>query len=228
MMIGIVAILAGAGGLAYFSDTESSTGNTFQAGTMDIKIRNGSQSWGDAAITGEWLMSGMEPGVTDDEGIIMLRHTGTISGHHIEIGCSYTATEGVPTGDMDTVDQDLETNWDDFAKFVEITFFDYYDDDWHIKYDGTSFTTSGDPPQPTGYSSGDWTIDDADGISGISLCDLKNDPLNNLPPPNGGDTHFEMRVKFHEDAGNNLQGDTLDLTMKFALAQESGQDIIVS
>jgi predicted ribosomally synthesized peptide with SipW-like signal peptide len=38
-IVGLVATIAGAGIYAYFSDTESSTGNTFTAGTMDLKVR---------------------------------------------------------------------------------------------------------------------------------------------------------------------------------------------
>jgi len=42
MCIALVAMLAGAGTLAYFSDTETSTGNTFTAGTFDIEWSSGS------------------------------------------------------------------------------------------------------------------------------------------------------------------------------------------
>jgi predicted ribosomally synthesized peptide with SipW-like signal peptide len=38
MVIGLVAALAGAGLYALFSDTETSTGNTFSAGTLDLKV----------------------------------------------------------------------------------------------------------------------------------------------------------------------------------------------
>ena len=37
-VIGVAASLAGAGTLAYFSDVETSEGNTFSAGTLDLKI----------------------------------------------------------------------------------------------------------------------------------------------------------------------------------------------
>ena len=38
MIIGIASTLLGAGTLSYFSDTEISAGNTFQAGLIDLKI----------------------------------------------------------------------------------------------------------------------------------------------------------------------------------------------
>ncbi len=38
MVIGIALFLAGAGTMAYFSDTETSSGNTFTAGELDLKV----------------------------------------------------------------------------------------------------------------------------------------------------------------------------------------------
>ncbi len=41
LMIGVIAGMAGAGTWAYFSDTETSTGNTFTAGTIDLEFNTG-------------------------------------------------------------------------------------------------------------------------------------------------------------------------------------------
>lgn len=220
--------LVGGGAFAYLSDTETSTGNTFTAGTMDLKIWGGNPGWGDVGPVGEWEMSNMAPGAATatDSGRVDLRHAGTISAHHLEVGCSYTATEGAPTGDMDTVDQDLEVNWDDFARYVEITHFDYHDGIHHIKYTkGPGYFWAG-APQPDGCNPDvDWQIADKNGDGIISLYDLKYDPLDNLPPPGPGvgDVTFEMDVRFHAKAGSDLQGDTLDATITFTLNQEAGQ-----
>ena len=43
MTIGLVAMLAGTGLFAYFNDVETSTGNTFTAGKLDISL--GTSSW---------------------------------------------------------------------------------------------------------------------------------------------------------------------------------------
>jgi len=211
---------------AYFTDVETSLDNTFTAGTLGLEIWDGS-SWGDAGPVAEWTMSDMTPGVNSASGKVDLREVGSITPHHLEITCSYTATEGPPTGDADTVDQNNPSTWDDFAKYIEITYLDYYDSSWHIKYDTfAGFYTTGSPPNPSGWVPADWQITDSDGVSGISLYDLLNDPLDNLPPPDYdtvGDVHFEMTVRFHEDAGNDLQGDILNLTMIFTLNQDVSQ-----
>jgi hypothetical protein len=46
--------------------------------------------------------------------------------------------------------------------------------------------------------------------------------VDDLLPPYGV-WHFEMKIKFDEDAGNQFQGKTLDLTMIFTLNQDAGQ-----
>jgi len=38
LVIGVAAAMAGAGTIAYFNDTETSQGNTFTAGTLDLKV----------------------------------------------------------------------------------------------------------------------------------------------------------------------------------------------
>ena len=68
ILIGLIAIfsiigLVGTGVWAYFQDTETSTGNIFQAGTLDLKIRQGEpwESWQDG-VTSTWTMTNMKPG----------------------------------------------------------------------------------------------------------------------------------------------------------------------
>ena len=56
IIIAIVSMLLGAGTVAYFSDVETSSGNTFTAGTLDLQIRNGNERWGDG-VASTWTMS---------------------------------------------------------------------------------------------------------------------------------------------------------------------------
>ena len=49
-VIGVVAAIAIGGTIAYFSDTETSTGNTFTAGAIDLKIDNESYVTNDAGV----------------------------------------------------------------------------------------------------------------------------------------------------------------------------------
>ncbi len=58
-IIGVVAAVVIGGTIAYFSDTETSTGNTFTAGTIDISI-DGQNPWTDS-----FTMADMKPCYTD-------------------------------------------------------------------------------------------------------------------------------------------------------------------
>jgi predicted ribosomally synthesized peptide with SipW-like signal peptide len=73
MVIGLVATLAGAGLHAYFSDTEKSEGNTFTAGTLNLKV-------GDADPTA-WkiTVSNMYPGQSGSESVIV-KNDGSLDG----------------------------------------------------------------------------------------------------------------------------------------------------
>jgi len=226
LLLSILAIflvigLVGAGTFAWFQDTETSTGNTFTAGTLDLKIYDGN-TWGDVGPTAVWTMSNMVPGETTDSGMVMVKWLGSITPHHMEITCSYTATEGDPygPGTPDTVNTAADP--DSFAKYVEITSFDYYDGSpsWHIMWNGTNYSTSDNPPKPSGWAAADWQITDKNNDGIISLYDLKYDPLTNLPPGAQNEViHFEMTVRFSSLAGNDLQGDTLNVTMIFTVRQ---------
>lgn len=90
----LVAVLtvSGAGSLAYFSDTETSTGNTFTAGTLDLKVWDyPGESWVDdpnvpvLISSGYWnsaigsIINNLKPG---DEGTITvpIRNDGSVDG----------------------------------------------------------------------------------------------------------------------------------------------------
>jgi predicted ribosomally synthesized peptide with SipW-like signal peptide len=195
MLIGVVVMLAGAGLYAYFSDTESSTGNIFTAGTLDLKIRNGDESWGDG-VTSTWTMSNMKPGDTCT-GFLGLKRLGTISADHLEITCSSSVTD--PLGP----ESDTEEGTTDMDKAMEITHMLYYDDTWSM--DLLALLT------------------DHNGNGIKDLDDFETQGFDGLTPPNGA-TWFEMDLRFHPTlADNDYQGDILTTTITFTLNQHSSQ-----
>jgi predicted ribosomally synthesized peptide with SipW-like signal peptide len=67
-IIGVVAAIAIGGTIAYFSDTETSTGNTFTAGTLDLKVDNTCYYNDQLCLEGTgfdttWTESDLVPGV---------------------------------------------------------------------------------------------------------------------------------------------------------------------
>ena len=69
MAIALVVGLVGAGTMAYFSDTESSTGNTFAAGTVNLTLAGGNPL--------PFQITGMAPGDTVT-GTVTVTNSGTL------------------------------------------------------------------------------------------------------------------------------------------------------
>ena len=68
------------------------------------------------------------------------------------------------------------------------------------------------------YNNEEWEVQDYDNDDRVTFYDLKWSPVTNLPlPRKGKGARFEMSVRFHKDAGNEFQGDTFNLTMKYTL-----------
>jgi len=75
MTIALVGILIGGGVHAYFADTETSTGNTFTAGTLDLRV-DSENPWTSTAVT----VSDMEPGVAAADVDLTCENVGTLTG----------------------------------------------------------------------------------------------------------------------------------------------------
>lgn len=80
-MLGMTSLLAIGATTAYFSDTEISSGNTFTAGTLDLKVNNG-----DGPVV-SFNVSNVAPGYTTGYQVYCLKNTGTIPGQpSVEFG----------------------------------------------------------------------------------------------------------------------------------------------
>jgi len=74
ILIFVSAFLAGAGTLAWFSDTEKSKGNTFTAGSIDLKLDGG-----DSNVV-KFTVTNMHPG-SQPKGTFVLSNVGTLTGY---------------------------------------------------------------------------------------------------------------------------------------------------
>lgn len=213
MLIGIVAMLAGAGIYAYFSDTGTSTGNIFTAGTLDLKVSHSSDgSWTDG-VASTWTLSDMKPGDETPVARVFFKNFGSVASSTMEITCDYSVDEETNPVESDT-DPDTDEHPDEMAKYMVITCMCYRNDEINI-----NCLTGEDDAYPPKE---DWRVSDVDEDGKITLYDLKMDPLVNLPSPDtqtNGITQLDMRIKFDESAGDDFQGDTFDLTMIFTLKQ---------
>ena len=200
IVIGLIALTAGAGTYAYFSDTETSTGNTFTAGTMDLKIKDGGEYWTDGITTAEWTLPNMLPG-DSTYGSVSFKNVGSIYADHMEIGADYTITDP-PGPESDTQEN---TPADDMAGNMTITVMEY-------TYDSTKIDCLP-------------LIANMNGNGVKDLYDLKYGGVDGLPLAQSGEqpAYIDMLVQFNPNAGNNFQGDTLNLTMIFTMNQDASQ-----
>ena len=75
MTIALVSVLIGGGIYAYFSDTETTTGNSFTAGTLDLQVES-ENPWTSTPVT----VADMEPGVAATDVDLSCENVGTLTG----------------------------------------------------------------------------------------------------------------------------------------------------
>ena len=76
--IAVVAAVAGVGSWAYFSDTETSTGNSITAGTLDLKVD------GQDVAGQKFTLGNVYPGYSEST-TIAVKNDGTIDGNHLKL-----------------------------------------------------------------------------------------------------------------------------------------------
>ena len=111
--VGVASAGAGAGTFALFSDTETSSGNSVQAGTMDLTAtgQNG-DTFGDASLT----VGPIKPGQTKGPYTITLSNTGNIGGT-LDFALAGFNDEGTDT------EAETDTSGDgDLGEVLEVTF----------------------------------------------------------------------------------------------------------
>jgi spore coat-associated protein N len=91
-VIGAVAAIAVGGTIAYFSDTETSTGNSFAAGTLNLALTDASEN-GTESETNTWVFSNIKP-TDSDSATLVLNNTGTLAGYVDISNISITDDEG--------------------------------------------------------------------------------------------------------------------------------------
>lgn len=75
LTIALVSTVAFGATKAWFSDTEASTGNTFTAGTLDLKTNDVD------GVSSTYTLTNMKPGDWANSGQVTLKNAGSIPGH---------------------------------------------------------------------------------------------------------------------------------------------------
>jgi len=121
MTIALVGALIGGGIFAYFSDVETSTANTFTAGTLDLEVDT-ENPWTSTPIT----VTCMEPGAAASAAEIAAGARADDVSANITLSCTSTGLAPVEVSGIDAVHLSaVPTTWtlikDDLAENVSIT-----------------------------------------------------------------------------------------------------------
>ena len=222
LMIGVVAMAAGAGTFAYFSDTETSSENTFTAGTMDLKYSLDANGDGDFADTdlgdaqdidggnAAFTLSNLKP---DDSGSIryVLTNDGSIEGSLDVNSISASHSEGTNVeAESDTAEEgDLG---DDLKVLI------WFDDD-----DDGEVDTGEKLVYADGDTDNDGVAEDGESIVAKDIGDLSGANTDNdvTLAANGGNTVLRIDWELPSDTVNDVMGDEVDVDITFELLQQA-------
>jgi predicted ribosomally synthesized peptide with SipW-like signal peptide len=200
-IIGAVAAIAVGGTIAYYNDTETSSGNIFTAGTLNLQV-------GDSDPTGwNFQIGDIKPGDSGFQEVI-LQNTGSLDGYlHItfanlindEMGC--TEPEGQPEG-IDITCENPGPNQGELAQNLDVLI--YLDED-----------TSGT------FTLGTDTLIYQGKVKGV----LQGDIFNYLLAKSVS-KKFRIEWKVDSSVGNIVQSDKTGYDIVFELTQNKQEEIV--
>lgn len=197
LMGAAVAVLIGGATLAPMSDSETSRGNTVAAGTLDLKISDDDEDFGDG-VSESWMRLDVRPGDDLQCATMALKNVGSLPGATVDLEVS-NDIDDPPGPESDTGDG--TTTGLEMAAYVEIT---------ALIYDSSNILPQVDAGQ--------------DGVDGPSLADLElQGGIQGLAglhetPPNGTNS-LAICLLFRADAGNDFQGKALLTDVIFTLRE---------
>ena len=200
MAIALVIGLVGAGAFAYFSDTETSTDNTFTAGTLNLKVNTN-----DGSNTVVFTESNKAPG-DSGSGTWTLVNNGSLAGYVDLESISVANAENydAATNEAEAAD-DVNTSIDgELGANLDVVLF--WDDG---AGGGIADNRIQDGTEATIYSGV------LDSIAGSYGADY--------PLAASGTTYISMTWSIATTVDNAIQGDSATLDMTVELAQTAGQ-----
>ena len=92
---------------AFFSDTATSTANTFATGSFDLRLSDDNETVQDS-IAGTFNSSIMAPGANPVTATIQLRNSGTVAGSNVHLKATNTETDTTPAQDIGAMSSFLQ------------------------------------------------------------------------------------------------------------------------
>jgi predicted ribosomally synthesized peptide with SipW-like signal peptide len=237
--IALVAIVGIGGTVAYFTDTETSTGNTFTAGTLDLQVAANGGSFVSTPVTLA-TVSNMQPGQETTPYTLGFKNNGTIDGK-VKISVDYTEADGAgddSTGNEYSKANDPANNLtaNQFAKLLIVTsattdgarveywyarqiIAEKYTDAPDAISKGAIVSVAGTSPDPT-FNSGANYAPTVYGMKQVSAFYLKNTMNGSAVPLVQNALHSTgLTVKLSENADNKAQFDGVNITLTATMSQ---------
>lgn len=205
MMIIVVAAVAVGSTKAVWSDSGQSTGNTFQAGTLDLKLSDDNDTDLDT-VTVTWAGAGMLPGGAGASATLNLKNVGSPAADHVHFSVVNNITEDATLAGAGSTDL--------ITKHLEVT---------SLTYDNTNILSFNLIPDSNANNYLDLADLAVAGQIGTSTGLLTDNPpklvLNNL----NSNHPLVMTVRLNSDSPNENQGDLNTMTLTATLHQADGQ-----
>ncbi len=196
-VIGAIAAIAVGGTIAYFSDTETSTGNSFAAGTLDLQADN--------AGAAMFSLTNRVPGQSGEEDI-ELKNAGS-NADELEITISAITNVGGAGGtEYEDGVGNLGANLE-MVLWLDVNQNNTFDDgDVELINDGTVAPYNAVANPSLTYVDADtYDSDNWDAVLAAMAVDAKDD--------------FQINWQIPTDVGNNIQGDSMSFDLTFVLEQ---------
>ncbi|GEM_PF-1114774 len=204
-VISVVGLITVGATRAVWSDSAQSTGNVFQAGTLDLKLSDDNQTQLDN-VTLTWNGTAMTPGGSTAAANLLVRNTGNPAADHVHFDVtSNTISEGAGagSGSANPMDANLEITVLTYDGVSILGFLS--DDNGNGRKDLDDWETLADP----GIGDHDGSSLPADGT--LPLSDLNTDHT------------LLMTVQLVSSAPNENQGDSVTTILTATLHQIDGQ-----
>ncbi len=205
MMIAVAAAVAIGSTKAVWSDSGQSTGNTFQAGTLDLKLSDNNDTDLDS-VTVTWAGDDMLPGGAGVSATLNLKNVGSPAADHVHFSVANSITEDTSLAGAD--DSDLITG------HLQVT---------SLTYDGTNILNFNLIPDDNANGYLDLADMEAAGSIGMSTGLLTDNPPKLVLDDLNTDHPLVMTVALNSDSPDENQGDLNTMTVTATLHQANGQ-----
>jgi predicted ribosomally synthesized peptide with SipW-like signal peptide len=208
LVVLVGALAVGVGTWALWSDTDASTSNTVDDGTMDVTIDTVNDG-----VKGSFPLANAQPG-DETSYVFDLRNDGSTEADHLELALS--STENDTRSEPGDTELNAELNAEETASLIRVTEYEYRNDAGTTQENLLAGVTDGN-------GNGIKDLQDVQNQAGSA------DNLN-APQKNGGNTtQLALTLEVADDDGSftgideDIMADGVDITVEFTLKQESGQ-----